>query len=67
MHLKDSISAMKNCNTLPMIQSIMQNDRCSLDIQRRQVNFEMVLEILECKAEAVQSWTCNKALNMTKT
>jgi hypothetical protein len=42
-------------NTLPTIQSVMQNVRGSLDIQATLVHFEVVLEIRDCvSATAVE-------------
>lgn len=42
------LAAIKDCNTLPTIQSAKQNGNCSLDIQAMQVGFEVVSEIREC-------------------
>jgi hypothetical protein len=41
--------ANKNCNILPMIQSIIRNGRGLLDFQAMQINFEVVMKIRECK------------------
>jgi len=39
-----ALVAIKNCNTLPMIQSTIQGGRGSLNTQAMQINSEVVLE-----------------------
>jgi hypothetical protein len=41
------IIAIRNCNTLAMMQREIQNSGNSLDIRTEQVYFELVLEIRE--------------------
>jgi hypothetical protein len=43
-----ALIAIKNCNTLPMIQSVIQNSGGSLEFRATQINFEVVLGIREC-------------------
>jgi hypothetical protein len=53
------VGEIKNCNTLPTIQSPIQNGGGSLNIRVAQVNFEVVLEIQE--REVQNLWKCKYA------
>jgi hypothetical protein len=41
------LPAIKNCNTLHMIQSAKHNDKCALDIRAMGIDFELIPEIRE--------------------
>jgi hypothetical protein len=43
-----ALVAIKNCNMLPMSQSVIQSGGGLVDFRAMQINFEVVLEIREC-------------------